>query len=101
MKYYKVMYKLGANNEHVYPSSIEGVVWNLAQYHFKDYVMIGRTDSEVEADGVEVIELTEQEALSMIDEFKKSYPEIAEEELPFMPERKKETKTTRTKSSRK
>ena len=63
--------------------------------------MIGRTDSEVEADGVEVVELTEAEALSMIDEFKKSYPEIAEEELAFMPERKKETKTTRTKSSRK
>ena len=88
MKYYKVIYKLGANNEHVYPSSIEGVVWNLAQYHFTEYVMIGRTDSEVEADGVEVAELTDEGALSLIDEFKKSYPEIAEEELPFLPEKK-------------
>ena len=101
MKYYKVIYKLGANNEHIYPSSINGIVWNLAQYHFTEYVMIGRTDSEVEADGVEVVELTEEEALSLIEEFEKSYPEIAEEELPFLPERKEKTKTTRTKSSRK
>jgi hypothetical protein len=85
----------------LYPSGIKRVVWNLAQYHFKDYVMIGRTDSEVEADGVEVVELTEAEALSVIEKFKKSYPEIAEEELPFLPGRKEETKATRTKSSRK
>ena len=63
--------------------------------------MIGRADSEVEADGVEVVELTETEALSVIEEFKKSYPEIAEEKLPFLPEREEETKATRTKSSRK
>jgi topoisomerase IA-like protein len=101
MKYYKVMYKLGANKELVYPSSIKRVVWNLAQYHFTEYVMIGRTDSEVEADGVEVVELTEEEALSMIEEFKKSYPKIAEEELPFLPERNEETETTRTKTPKK
>ena len=101
MKYYKVMYKLGANKEYIYPSSIKSVVWNLAQYHFTENVMVGRTDSEVEADGVEVVELTEAEALSVIDEFKKSYPEIPEEELPFLPERKEKTEATRTKSSRK
>ena len=63
--------------------------------------MIGRTDSEVEADGVEVVELTEEEALSLIDEFKKSYPEIAEEELPLLPERKEKTESTRTKTPKK
>jgi len=90
MKYYKVMYKLGANKEYIYPSSVTGVVWNLAQYHFTEKSMIGRTDSEVEADGVEVVELIEEEALSLIDEFKKSYPEISEEELTFLPKRKEE-----------
>ena len=85
----------------LYPYGIKRVVWNLAQYHFKDYVMIGRTDSEVEADGVEVVELTEEEALSLIEEFRKSYPEIAVGELPFLPERNEETEATRIKSSRK
>ena len=80
MKYYKVIYKIGANKELVYPFSCKGVVWNLAQYHYTENVMIGRTESEVEADGVEVVELTEEEALSLIEEFKKSYPEIPEEE---------------------
>ena len=101
MKYYKVIYKLGTNNEYIYPSGIEGVVWNLTQYHFKEKVMIGRTDSEVEAEGVEVVELTGEEALSMIDEFKKSYPEIPEGELPFQLKRKKEPESTRTKTPKK
>ncbi len=98
MKYYNVIYKFGVNNEYIYPSSVEGVVWNIAQYHFTENVMIGRTDSEVEADGVEVVELSEEEALSLIEEFKKSYPEIPEEELPFVPKREEETKSTGSKS---
>jgi hypothetical protein len=86
MKYYKVIYKLGSNNEYIYPLSVKGVVWNLAQYHFEEHLMIGRTDSEVDADGVEVVELTEEEALSLVEEFKKSYPKILEEELLFLPQ---------------
>ena len=86
MKYYKVIYKLGSNNEYIYPSSVEGVVWNLAQYRFKEHLMIGRTDGEIKADGIEVVELTEEEALSLVEEFKKSYPEIPDEELSLLPQ---------------
>lgn len=84
MKYFKVIYKLGANNSLQYPSGIKNAVWNIVQYHHTENIMVGGTDSIVEADGVEVIELNENEALSLIEEFKKSYPEIKEEDLPFL-----------------
>lgn len=101
MNYYKVIYAVGSNNERIYPSSIKEAVWNTAQYHFTDNVMIGGTDDKVDSDGVEVIELTEDEALSSIEEFKKSYPEFTEEELPFLPKKKDELKSARAKSSMK
>ena len=99
MKYYKVIYKIGNNNVYVYPSGVKGATWNIAEYHFTDNVMIGKTDSDVKADGVDVIKLTEKEASSLIEEFKKSYPEIDEEEEPLLPERPARTKSVRTKSS--
>lgn len=101
MKYYRVVYRIGENNERIYPSSIKGAVWNIAQYHFTDNVMIGGTESKVEAEGEDVVELTEKKALSQIEEFKNSYPEVSEEELPFLPERKDEPKPARTISSKK
>ncbi len=83
MKYYKVVYQIGRNNEYIYPSGVKGAVWNEAQYHYTDKMMIGRTESPVQADGSEVVELTEPEALSLIKEFKESYPPKSEEERPF------------------
>jgi len=71
MKYYKVIYKIRKNNDFIYPSSIKRVVWNITQYHFRENVMIGGTESKVEAKGANVEEVTEVEALSLIDEFKK------------------------------
>ena len=87
MKYYKVIYKIGNNNVYVYPSGVKAAVWNIAEYHFTDHVMIGKTDGDVKADGVDVIELTKKEALSLIEQFKKSDPENEEEEEPLLPER--------------
>ncbi len=101
MKYYKVIYKVGRNNEREYPSGIKGAVWNIAQYHFKDNIMIGGTESRIDADGVEVVELTREEALSQIEEFKNSYPENPEEEMPFFQERKEGPKPSRTGGSKK
>jgi len=85
MRYYRVIYRLGENNERIYPSSIKEAVWNMTQYHFTDNVMIGGTEKKVEADGVEVVELTEEMGLSQIEEFKNSYPKIPEEDLPLLP----------------
>ena len=85
MKYYKVIYRTGKNNEHSYPPSIKGIVWNLTQNHYQERVMIGGTDDDVVADGKKVIKLTKKAALPLIEEFKKSYPEVKEDDLPFLP----------------
>ncbi len=98
MRYYKVIYELGTNKEYIYPPCTERVVWNLAQYHFTEHKMIGITNSEVEADGVEVVELTEKEASSLIEEFKKSYSETPEEEPTSLPERDENAETAQTDS---
>ena len=99
MKYYNVIYELGTNNEYIYPPCTERVIWSLAQYHFTENRMIGRTDSEVEADGVEVVELTEEEASSLIDEFKKSYSETPEEKPIYLLDREGNAETAQTDSS--
>jgi len=102
MKYYKVIYALGSNNERIYPSRIKEAVWNTTQYHFSDNVMIGGTDSKIKADGMEVIELTEDEASSLIEEFKKNHPKISEKELLLLAEIRDEFRPARTmKSSKK
>lgn len=85
MSYYKLIYNLGANNAYIYPSSVRGVVWTLAQYHYTERVMVGKTEHPVAADGVEVIELSEADALTLIEEFKQSYPKVSEKDMPFPP----------------
>ena len=82
MKYYKVIYKIGENTEYIYPPSIKEVIWTIVQYHYKDNVMIGGTDKSVEEDGVDVTELPKDEALSLIEDYKKSFPEIKEVDFP-------------------
>ena len=64
-----MIYRVGNNNVYVYPFGVKGAIWNIAEYHFMDNVMIGKIDSDVKADGVDVIELTEMEASSLIEEF--------------------------------
>lgn len=101
MKYYKVIYKIGKNSEYIYPLCTKGAIWNILQYHFTDNIMIGGTESRIKAEGSEVVELSEEEGLSQIEEFKKSYPEIQEGELPSLPGKKEEIKHSRTISSKK
>ncbi|KAF5418452.1 MAG: hypothetical protein C5S45_08710 [Candidatus Methanocomedens sp.] len=31
MTYYKLIHKNGSNNEYVYPSGVQGAVWNIAK----------------------------------------------------------------------
>lgn len=101
MKYYKILYRIGKNSEYIYPPNTKGAIWNLSQYNLNDNVMIGGTDTNIEADGSEVVELSKKEALSQIEEFKKSYPEIQEEELPAFPGIKEEPTPARTAKAKK
>ena len=84
MRYYKITYEIGVNNERVYPRAVGGVVWRVTQDHHAENVMVGGTESQIEADGELVTELAEEEASALIEEFKKSYPEAPEEnDLPW------------------
>lgn len=93
------MFKISKNKDIIYPSSIKRVVWNITQYHFSENVMIGGTESKVETKGADVVELTEVEALSLIDKFKNTYPKIPKEDLSFLPLKKEGLNPSRTGSS--
>jgi len=82
MKYYKVNYKIGKTGDYAYPGSVANVIWNVTQYHGKNKVMIGGTDSDLKADGKQVAALTEKDALRLIEEYRKSYPERADKAGP-------------------
>ncbi len=83
MRYYKVLYKIGDLNQRIYPVGVDGVVWSMTQDHYSDNVMIAGTDGKAQVDGETVIELSEQNALALIEEFKKTYPKLREEDLLF------------------
>lgn len=82
MIYYKFSYKIN-NNERIYPPIIQGIIWRISYYHYTEKSVIGGTEQEIVTEGPEVIRLSDDEALSLIEEFKKSYPQISEEKLPF------------------
>jgi hypothetical protein len=75
VKYYKISYTLDKNNERVYPKKTKGVVWTLTQDHFDEKLMIGATESKLEADGKSITELTEKQANSLIEEYKATHPQ--------------------------
>lgn len=77
MKYFKISYTHDKNNERVYPKKTKGVVWTLTQDHFEEKLMVGATDDKLEADGKNIVELTEKEAKSLIEEYKATHPEPA------------------------
>ncbi len=85
MKYYKVNYQPGKNNEHIYPPAVRGVVWNLTQYHYKEKVMIGGTEDAVKADEKTVFKLTKKAAIPLIEEYKKSYPKPKKGDMALLP----------------
>jgi hypothetical protein len=87
MRYYKIFIKKGTDDQYIYPSSTRSAVWKIAQYHYSDMVMIGGTDTQVRADGKEVVELAEKEALSMIEQLKKSHPKPSVD-MPVPPQKK-------------
>ncbi len=82
MKYYKIKYKTGKQGEYIYPQVVKNVVWTMTQYHVKNKVMIGGTESELSVDGKEAAALSEKAALKLIEEFKKSYPQVSEKGGP-------------------
>ncbi len=100
MKYYQVKYNTGKKNEIIYPQAVRETVWKITQNHFRDKVMIGGTESEIMADGKGVKELKEAEASTLIEEFKKSFPEVKKEDLtlpgeePASPPKKKTIRKT-------
>ncbi len=75
MAHYVVRFTLRPNNTHVYPKSVEGVVWKSIVYHYTKYVMIGETDAKVKADGKRVRALTPDQAKKLMEEYQSSYPE--------------------------
>ena len=50
----------------------------MTQDHYTENVMIGGTESQVDANGESVTELTEEEASALIKELRQSYPETPE-----------------------
>ena len=85
MKYYKVKYKTGKNNEHIYPPAVKGVVWNLIQNHYREKVLIGSTEDAVQADEKTVFKLTKKAAIPLIEEFKQSYPKSKKGDSELFP----------------
>ena len=83
MRYYKVLYEIGHLNQRIYPVGVEGVVWSMTQDHYSENVMVASTDGQAQADGKTVVELSEQDALALIEEFKKTYPKLREKDLLF------------------
>ncbi len=81
MKYYQVKYKTEKKGDLVYPASVNQVVWERTQNHFSEDAMIGGTNSKIEADGKSVIELKKEDAEKLIEEYKKSFPKIKDENL--------------------
>ena len=74
MAHYLVRYSLGENNTYVYPESVTGVVWKSAIYHYTEQVMVGETDTTLEAQGKQVTSLTLEEAKKLMEEYQASYP---------------------------
>lgn len=74
MKFYKVRYTLGQNGEYIYPKNSIGVVGKNAHYHNTDFVIIGETEEELDADGEQMVKLTKKDAATLIKEFQKSIP---------------------------
>ena len=85
MKYYKVLFKTGKNNEYIYPAGVKGAVWNIMQNHFSEKMMVGGTESEVVADGKAVITLTKTKAETLMKEFRESYPAPKDDEMTALP----------------
>lgn len=75
MNYYKILYTLDENNNRVYSGATKDVVWTLTQDHFSETAMIGATESAIKEDGTSIVELTETDARSLIDEYKATYPQ--------------------------
>ena len=85
MKFYKVGYELGPNGQYVYPESTKGVTWRNVHYHNSEHQIIGETESQLVVDGSQVVELTKEDAVTLIKKFKESFPPPPEEE-PESPE---------------
>lgn len=74
MKTYKVGFTVGKQGEYIYPASTSGVIWENVHYHHTEPFMIGETDSDLVADGQDVVLLTKKEATSALAELRKGVP---------------------------
>jgi len=83
MRYYKVLYSIGDFNQRIYPAGVNGVVWSITQDHYSDHIMVAGTQGQSQPNGDSVTELSEQDALALIKEFKETYPKLREEDVLF------------------
>lgn len=75
MSIYLVKFSLGMNNDLIYPAIVKHVTWKFTLYHHIDNVMIGETDDEIEADGIEVIALSPDDAQKLIKKYRSHRPD--------------------------
>ena len=81
MKFYQVRFKTEKKGDLVYPDSLNQVVWERTQNHFREDEMVGGTNSKIEADGKNVIELKEKEAEKLMEKYKQSFPKFKDEKV--------------------
>ena len=86
MNYYKVNYQYSDRGEYLYPSNAHGVVWSKVHYHFTECSMIGETEQALEEDGDQVKKLAKKDAMALIKEYAKTFPQPPEDDTATMPE---------------
>jgi hypothetical protein len=73
MGHYRIRFKIGPNNEYVYPKAIARAVWRSSIYHPTEPIMVGDTEDQLQTEGQEIVELSPEDALKLREEWEAEY----------------------------
>jgi len=85
MNFYQIHYTIADNGEFQYPAQVRNVVWKNTHYHNSEHFMLAESDQNVQADGKDVVQLTEDQARALLDRILRSYPAPPREERQLQP----------------